>query len=97
MFLTMIPKHWRGAFLVFLRKQEGTILSFLFFFFYHTFHGQKNAMYDYVTFLFPFTDEWLERSGWMGRNGHGQGGSCLIGLETRSKRICKYITSSSRK
>lgn len=21
-------------------------------------------MYDYVTFLFPFTDEWLERSGW---------------------------------
>lgn len=26
-------------------------------------------MYDYVTFLFPFTDEWLERSGWMGWNG----------------------------
>jgi hypothetical protein len=48
-------------------KKVRFFLSFLFS--YHTFHGQKKAMYDYVTFLFPFTDEWLERSGWMGWNG----------------------------
>jgi len=62
-FLTMIPKQWRGAFLVsFFGSKK--VRFFLFFSFSHA-SRQEEVMYEHAPFPFLSLHRRLEKSGWM--------------------------------
>lgn len=89
----MIPKQWRGAFLVsfFGSKKVRLFFSFLSL----TLHGRKKSCISTLpSFSFPFAVGRRSQDGvdaWKGME------NPLISLETRSKGCCRYVTSSRKR